>query len=153
MNFSDFGKKLSGKSGIFEIQADLGKALAAKPSRAMFGSGNPAHIPEVQAIITRRLSELMSDQPTATKMVNDYDGPQGNAAFITAIKNFMNRHYSLGITEDNIAITPGSQAGYFMLFNLLSGSTGGAKTKILFPLVTPNLSIWGPWPSNTTFHF
>jgi valine--pyruvate aminotransferase len=114
---------------------DLGKALAGEPPVAMFGGGNPAQIPAVTDAFKSSLHELLADEARAAAMFGNYDTPQGNAAFITAIKDFLNRHYRLGITEENIAVTPGSQTGYFMLFNLLAGKTGKRQRKIMFPLV------------------
>jgi len=68
-------------------------------------------------------------------MLGNYDAPRGNSNFITTVKDFLNRHYNLAITEDNIAVTSGSQTGYFMLFNILAGKSGNTQKKLLFPLV------------------
>jgi len=135
MQLSDFGKKMSADAGILQLMDDLGKALAGKKPKAMFGGGNPAQIPAVTDAFKSSLHELLADEDRAAAMLGNYDTPQGNAAFITAIKDFLNRHYQLGIAEENIAVTPGSQTGYFMLFNLLAGKTGSKTRKILFPLV------------------
>jgi len=135
MQLSDFGKKMSADAGILRLMDDLGKALAGEPPVAMFGGGNPAQIPAVTDAFKSSLHGLLADEAKAAAMLGNYDTPQGNAAFITAVKDFLNRHYQLGITEENIAITPGSQTGYFMLFNLLAGKTGKHQRKILFPLV------------------
>jgi len=126
---------MSGDAGILQLMDDLGKALAGKPPIAMFGGGNPAQIPAVTEVFKKALHELLADKAKAAAMLGNYDTPQGNSAFITSIKNFLNRHYNLGISEENIAITPGSQAGYFMLFNLLAGKRNERNRKILFPLV------------------
>jgi valine--pyruvate aminotransferase len=135
MQLSDFGEKMSGDAGILQLMDDLGKALADHPPLAMFGGGNPAQIPAVTEVFKKSLHELLANESKAAAMLGNYDTPQGNAAFITTIKDFLNRHYDLGITEANIAVTPGSQTGYFMLFNLLAGKSGSLQKKILFPLV------------------
>jgi len=135
MQLSDFGRKMSADAGILRLMDDLGKALAGEPPVAMFGGGNPAQIPAVTDAFKGSLHELLADETKAAAMLGNYDTPQGNGAFITVMADFLNRHYRLGITTDNIAITPGSQAGYFMLFNLLAGRTEGTSRKILFPLV------------------
>lgn len=135
MQFSDFGNKITNESGILQLMDDLGTALAGDPPIAMFGGGNPAQIPDVTKAFTESLTNILKDTSKTTAMLGNYDTPQGNAEFITDIKNFMNRHYNLGINEANIAITSGSQSGYFMLFNILAGKTNGKNKKILFPIV------------------
>lgn len=135
MKLSDFGKKMSADAGILRLMDDLGKALAGAKPKAMFGGGNPAQIPAMTEVFKNSLHDLLTDEDRLAAMLGNYDTPQGNAAFITTIKDFLNRHYQLGISEDNITITPGSQTGYFMLFNLLAGKTEGETRKILFPLV------------------
>lgn len=135
MQLSDFGKKFGGPTGVDQVQEDLMKALAIRQPLAMFGSGNPAHIPEVSAVFKNKLTEIIADPKVSEAMLGNYDGPQGNTAFISSVRDFMNRHYNLGITNDNITITSGSQPGYFMLFNMLAGRSGHTKKKILFPMV------------------
>lgn len=126
---------MSGDAGILQLMDDLGKALADTPPNAMFGGGNPAQISAVTEIFKASLHTMLADEGRLAAMLGNYDTPQGNAAFITIVKEFLNRHYALGITEENIAITPGSQTGYFMLFNILAGKRGDAWKKILFPIV------------------
>lgn len=135
MQFSDFGHKITNESGILQLMDDLGTALAGDPPIAMFGGGNPAQIPAVTEAFTSILSDILNNPTKTAAMLGNYDTPQGNAEFIKQIKNFVNRRYNLGITEANIAITSGSQSGYFMLFNILAGKTNGQNKKILFPIV------------------
>lgn len=135
MQFSDFGNKITQESGILQLMDDLGNALAGDPPIAMFGGGNPAQIPEVTDIYSKSLDNILKDSAKTSAMLGNYDTPQGNAEFIKQAKNFINRHYGLGITEANIAITSGSQSGYFMLFNILAGKSGSKTRKILFPIV------------------
>ena len=48
----------------------------------------------------------------------------------------MVREYGWPITADNILLTAGSQAGFFMLFNLLAGDyPDGSRKKILLPMM------------------
>lgn len=140
VKLSDFGRKMTAEAGILQLMDDLGKALADKPPIAMFGGGNPAQIPAVTKAFKESMQYLLDNPKRTAAMLGNYDTPRGNAQFITTMKDYLNRHYNLGISEDNIAITPGSQSGYFMLFNLLAGKTskdGGTSLfgKILFPLV------------------
>ena len=121
MAYSDFGKKLLQGSGILELMDDLGKALAQPQGKIMLGGGNPAHIPAIQDEIKQSWLEL-ADQPDAfAAMVGNYDPPQGNPEMIEVLVDFFNRHYHWGISSQNIAITNGSQTGYFYLFNLFAG--------------------------------
>ena len=49
MKLSNFGEKLTNKSGILELMDDLGNALQ-KGGMYMLGGGNPAHIPQMDII-------------------------------------------------------------------------------------------------------
>lgn len=135
MRLSDFGEKISGEAGILELMNDLGSALDGRPPIAMFGGGNPAQIPAISQAFYKSLQDILADEDKASSMLGNYDTPQGNADFIRVVADFFNRHYSLNISEENIAVTPGSQNGYFMLFNLLAGKAGNKNKKILFPIV------------------
>lgn len=135
MKLSDFGKRMSGEAGILQLMDDLGRALSTDKPQAMFGGGNPAQIPAVTAVLKRELEAIVTDDTRLAAMLGNYDTPQGNDAFITSFAKFLDAQYGWNITADNIAITAGSQSGFFMLFNLLSGTADGAKRKILLPLV------------------
>ena len=135
MQFSDFGEKITNESGILKLMDDLGTALASDPPIAMFGGGNPAQIPAVTDAYTESLKNILDSPTTSAAMLGNYDTPQGNAEFIKQIVSFMNRHHQLGISEANVAITSGSQSGYFMLFNILAGKQGSKYKKVLFPIV------------------
>lgn len=135
MKLSDTGKKLSQDAGILRLMDDLGQALSSGAPQAMFGGGTPAHIPEVTAAYEQSLRAIVDDPLQLAAMLGNYDTPQGYEGFIRAALHFFNDTYSWGITADNIAITPGSQSGFFMLFNLLAGQTGGIKRRIMLPLV------------------
>jgi valine--pyruvate aminotransferase len=137
MKLSDFGQKMSADAGINRLMDDLGRALADEPPLAMFGGGNPAIIPAMTKAYKRTITQLLrADTDVQSRaLLGMYDIPRGNASFIRTITDFINRNYDLGITEDNVAITAGSQTGYFMLFNLLAGRSGNKQKKILFPIV------------------
>lgn len=127
---------MTSEAGILRLMDDLGRALASDtPPQAMFGGGAPAQIPAVNDLYKQSLEKTLQNADRVTAMLSNYDTPQGNAHFIATFVAFMNRHYHMEITEENVAITPGSQTGYYLLYNLLAGSTDGVKRKILFPLV------------------
>ena len=61
LQITKIGELLSGHSGIVELMDDLGIALAGGESSGMLmlGGGNPAHVPEVQAVWRERLSHRL----------------------------------------------------------------------------------------------
>jgi len=70
-------------------------------------------------------------------MLANYPSPAGEERFRAALADLFAREYDWQVTAKNIALTSGSQAGFFLLFNLLAGpqSDGGFR-RILLP-VTP----------------
>lgn len=132
---SKFGSKFGGPSGITGLMEDLGNALNSDSEMIMMGGGNPAHIPEVEGILKSRLEEILHDSSKFKRLVGIYDPPQGEIDFITAMATLLNREYGWQVTPKNIALTNGSQAGFFMLFNMFAGAFSGSNDKqILLPL-------------------
>jgi len=128
--YSSLGDRLTRGSGIQELMHDLGSALSESPDMLMLGGGNPAAIPEVQAIWRRRMQEILDDPAGFDAMLGNYDTPQGRPVFMDALCDFLNQRYGWGLTRKNITITNGSQNAFFYLFNMLAGS----GRKILLPL-------------------
>lgn len=114
---------------------DLGQALAAGGDIIMMGGGNPAHIPGVEAVWRRRLEEILAKPGAMEAMLGDYDTPRGRPEFLKTMAEFFDRAFGWSLDEGNIAVTIGSQAANFLLFNLLAGNDAGARKKILFPIV------------------
>ena len=135
--FSKIGSGLAGGSGIGELMDDLGHALAnAGPDLKMLGGGQPAQIPEINAIWRERLAEIIADPAAANRFLSTYDPPQGNPAFIAAIADLMRDTFGWDISPENVGLTCGGQTAFFHLFNLLAGEMpDGSRRKILFPLV------------------
>ncbi|MBT8036580.1 MAG: valine--pyruvate transaminase [Verrucomicrobiae bacterium] len=135
--FSDLGERLCRGSGIEELMDDLGNALAlGGPDTMMLGGGQPAHIPEVNALWRRRLEEVMATPGGMEKMLCNYDPPRGNPMFLDAVADLFKRSFGWEITAKNIAITSGGQTAFFFLFNALAGTfKNGINKKILLPLV------------------
>lgn len=133
--FSEFGQKFGCGSGITELMEDLGNALNAEGDMIMMGGGNPAHIPQVETVLKKRLKTLMEDDASFKRLVGIYDPPQGEIEFIRGIAELLNREYAWDLKPENIALTNGSQAGFFMLFNLFAGRySDGDDKQILLPL-------------------
>lgn len=132
-----FGERLASGSGIEELMHDLGSALAgAHGPMRMLGGGNPAHIPEMQAIWRSRMAEILADPPAFDRLMTNYDPPIGNARFLDALADLLRREFGWDIGPENLAITAGGQTAFFFLFNLLAGEfSDGRRKSILFPLV------------------
>lgn len=135
MKLSNFAQRFSEHSGIILLMDDLGEAMAGEQEVLMLGGGNPAHIPEMQALFRDRMQRLLDSPAEFARVIGDYDPPQGNKAFLAALADLLNREYGWGLGADNLALTPGSQSAFFMLFNILAGEfDGNRKRKILLPM-------------------
>ncbi len=99
------------------------------------GGGNPSHIPEVQQFFHDKMQCVLDRPAEFAHMVGDYDPPQGDKPFIEAIAELLKRENGWDISSKNVALTAGSQAGFFLLFNIFAGEcTDGIQRKILLPM-------------------
>ncbi len=136
MKFSRFQKHFTEESGIVQLMDDLGAANTGKDDMLLLGGGNPAHIPEVQQFFMERFQRIADDPVEFAHIIGDYDPPRGNMDFIRALVDLFNSEYQWNIGIDNIALTSGSQAAFFMLFNMFSGQfEDETHKKILLPLL------------------
>ena len=134
--FSSTGSRLAARSGILDLMDDLGRAMTTDPGMRMLGGGNPAHIPAVDAVWRRRMTELMADGDALERMLGNYDPPRGNPHFLKALAGCLNTALGWRLTPENLAITAGGQTAFFYLFNLLAGPMpDGQRRRILLPLV------------------
>ncbi len=135
--FSNFGQHLGCGSGIEELMDDLGHAMASGgPDLKMLGGGQPARIPEMNAVWRRRLEELMGEMGGLERALTTYDPPRGNPHFLEAIATLFRETFGWDLTAENVAITSGGQTAFYFLFNLLAGEMpDGSHRKILLPLV------------------
>jgi len=135
--WSKFGERFARLTGAAELMDDLGLATAGEHAALLLGGGNPGKIPEMQALFRQRLAEIAASEDGTDRMLGNYPHPKGEIAFRKALARLLEREYGWPLTADNIALTGGSQMGFFQLFNLLGGeySDGGFK-RILLP-VTP----------------
>ncbi len=144
-DFSDFGTKLCGHSGILQLMDDLGKPLPKNMPSYQLGGGNPAQIPEVAAMYRDEMNYILNHGSDFDDLIGRYDSPQGRTGFIEAVAEYLGKTYGWKIGPENVAIMNGSQSAFFYLFNLFSGTftapaASGKKSavirkKILFPLV------------------
>ena len=133
MKFSGFGGRFTGSIGIFDLMDDMGKALSAG-NMIMLGGGNPAQIPQVNALWRRRMEEILGSGDDFENMVANYEAPQGNGEFLSVMASLLSDEYGWAVTEENIAVVNSSQNAFFLLFNMFCGSgKNGGTRKIVFP--------------------
>ncbi len=133
--YSVFGERFTRPTGALELMDDLGRALGGDADVAFLGGGNPAKIPAVQALVRRRLREVAEDPAALERMVSNYAHPAGDLPFRRALASLLAREYGWALTEDHIALTAGSQASFFLLFNLFAGRTrDGGLRRVLLPM-------------------
>lgn len=112
---------------------DLGRAMAGG-EMLMLGGGNPALVPEVQALWRSRMAALLSQGAAFDRMLGVYDPPQGNPRFVKALAELMRTQFAWPITESNVAVTNGTQSTFFFLFAALAGmGADGRRRRILMP--------------------
>lgn len=135
MEFTQFGRKMTGDAGILSLMDDLGKATApgSRPM-IMMGGGNPGQVPEFQEIMRHRLLDICQDPQLLHRLIGSYAPPQGDGAFVGKMADLLKKQ-GWDIGPENICLTNGSQTAFFMLFNLLAGSmAGGRQTRICLPM-------------------
>ena len=134
MNFSDFGERFGKYSAITHLMDDLSEGLS-REDMIMLGGGNPAAIPEVIESFQHATQSLL-DNGLLIQAFTNYDASQGKLAFLESLADYFNRQYQWNITRDNIALTHGSQAAFFSLFNSFAGRKGKQHKHVLLP-ITP----------------
>lgn len=153
MQFSSFGNKLGANSGITSLMDDLGEAMSGESDMIMMGGGNPAHIPEVQAIFRSRLEKILQNQDDFQALIGTYDPPQGNMKCIRAVKHLLNSEYGWQLSDENICLTNGSQSAFFMLFNLLAGKfDDGSYKQVQLPLTPEYIGYSDAGINDNFFH-
>lgn len=135
MKLSAFGKKLTSGSGIVDLMEDLGSALNENPNMIFMGGGNPARIPEMEAVIKTQYQKLCDDAEQLYSTTGIYQSPQGELAFRANIAAMLKQQFGWQLTEANIAVSNGSQSAFYILFNLLAGEMpDGSFKSIHLPL-------------------
>ena len=136
MKLSQFGEQFTGGAGILSLMDDLGNALATGgDDMIMMGGGNPGHVPGFQEIIQKRLQNLAADTASFQKLIGIYDPPQGEKDFVDVLAALLSREYGWDVGPENICLTNGSQAGFFLLFNMFAGKhSDGSSRKIRLPI-------------------
>lgn len=135
MKFSRFGNRFARHTGARQLMDDLGAAMASEEKVMMLGGGNPAHIPEILQLLAQRTREIAASPREFRRMIADYASPAGEDQFRASLARLLQREYGWHVGPEHIALTGGSQAGFFQLFNLLAGEfDDGSFRRILLPL-------------------
>lgn len=135
MKISRFASRFDASSGIVQLMEDLGNAMSTNKDMLMMGGGNPSHIPQVQQFFSDKMQRVLDRPVEFAHMIGDYDSPQGDQPFLEAIAELLNQENDWGISSKNVALTAGSQAGFFLLFNIFGGEcTDKIKRQILLPM-------------------
>jgi len=143
VDYSLFGERLCGGSGIEELMEDLGNALVNSGGDVkMLGGGQPSAIPEMNSIWRERLQEIMDESGRLEKVIGNYDPPRGNLQFLKSLAGLFREKFGWDVSEKNLAVTAGGQTAFFFLFNAMAGRfNDGTRKKILLPLVPEYLSL------------
>jgi valine--pyruvate aminotransferase len=132
-HFSTFGQRFLARSGTRQLMDDLGQLQRSTGEFRNLGGGNPSRIGEIHEWFATKLAALAAGR-ALDDVFAAYDDPQGNHAFIVAVSRFLGDYFEQTITSRNIVCTPGSQASFFMLFNLFAGvDPSGRQRRILLP--------------------
>ena len=134
MKFTDFGERFRSPTGIGVLMEDLAKLKDSERSYLLLGGGNPGRVPEAVSLYRSALADIAADSDTFFDNVGSYADPGGSAKLISALVNLFNTTYNWNIKEENIVLTNGSQNAFFLLFNLLAGTSEGKQRKILLPM-------------------
>jgi len=113
---------------------DLGDAMSGNNDILMLGGGNPSHIPEVQKYYYERMQRILETPSLFNHVIGDYDPPKGDKPFIEALTRLLRREQGWDIGPENIALTAGSQFGFFLLFNMFAGEYETGRKQILLPM-------------------
>ena len=132
---SAFGERFTRPTGALELMDDLGRAMAGDRDVAFLGGGNPARIPAVLRVLQQRLGDVSRDPRQFDRMVSNYAHPSGDLPFRRAVARLLSREYGWPLTEANVVLTAGSQAAFFLLFNLFAGTgADGRMRRMLLPM-------------------
>jgi valine--pyruvate aminotransferase len=137
MKLSSFGKKLTSGSGIVGLMEDLGSALNENPDMIFMGGGNPARIPKMEQVFNSQYKKLSNSSEQLYSTTGVYQSPQGELGYRRDIAAMLNNQFDWPLTEDNIAISNGSQSAFYILFNLLAGKMPDGSFKSIHLPLTP----------------
>ncbi|MGB1011006.1 MAG: valine--pyruvate transaminase [Thiolinea sp.] len=152
MKLSAFGDKFTANSGIVDLMDDINIAFNENPDMLFLGGGNPGRIPEMEAIFRERLHELNNNEQERFNLLGLYQSTKGENAFRAAVAELLKNEFGWNLSAKNIAISNGSQAAFFVLFNMFAGPTSEGKHRTLhFPMAPEYIGYSDAGLSENTF--
>ena len=138
------GSQMSNLTGVRAIMKDIIETLQAGKGQEFINlsAGNPLILPEVEQLWRDHTAELLASSEYG-EVVCRYGSSQGYAPLISAIATDFNRRYGLDLSEQNILITPGSQALYFYAANAFGGYTNSGDLKQIVLPLSPDYTGYG----------
>ena len=135
MRYSNFVRTFNAHSGAKELMEDMSCPIPGIDKIYRLGGGNPAIIPEVAEIFRNELAKIAADPARFDNLASIYSEPLGDTRFREALAELLREEYGWALSAKNIALTPGSQLGFYFLFNLFGGvGPGGKRRRIIIPL-------------------
>lgn len=132
MQYSQFGQKFKKQTGIGQLMEDLG---SPPPGACMLGGGNPALISEV-AQVWKEIVSKQIESGSFKRILGSYESPAGIQELRERVASILSEESGTAISENQIAITNGSQNAFYLLLNFFSGKFENARSKkILFPIL------------------
>ena len=116
---------------------DLGTALNDNPDMLFMGGGNPALIEVLNQTYIDQLQQCLSAAEERHSLLGVYQSPQGERLLREELANYLKRRHGWILTADNIAISNGSQAAFFLLFNMLAGTMADGSISSIHLPVSP----------------
>lgn len=138
------GSQMSNLTGVRAIMKDIVETLQAGKGQEFINlsAGNPLILPEVEQLWRDCTAELLASSDYGD-VVCRYGSSQGYAPLIAAIAKDFNRRYGLSLSDQNILITPGSQALYFYAANAFGGYTNSGDLKQIVLPLSPDYTGYG----------
>jgi valine--pyruvate aminotransferase len=121
-------------TGVVDLMEDLAEALSTRPDMVFMGGGNPGRIPHVESGYQQGVEAVRDDPAARHRLLGVYQSPQGDADFREQVAALLRREYGWRLDADNVAVSNGSQAAFFLLFNMLAGPAETGARHILLPL-------------------
>lgn len=135
MRLSLSGTKMAGLSGLRSIMEDVAASTSGDSAGEWLNLsvGNPAPIPEVQAMWRSVLAEALEQDFTRASCA--YGPSRGSQDLIEAIADYFHRTYGWQLGPENIVVGPGSQMVCFAAAALFAGPGEHGPRRIVLPMV------------------
>jgi valine--pyruvate aminotransferase len=138
------GTQMSALTGVRAIMKDIIETLRASQGKTFINlsAGNPVILPEVEQLWRNCTMDLLNSSEYG-EVVCRYGASQGYEPLVDAIISDFNQRYDLALTPQQVLITPGSQALYFLAANAFGGlNAEGQRKQIVLPL-SPDYTGYG----------